>query len=397
MRFSFLTHLECSYCGITTGAELPQRTCVDCGKVLFARYDLKAASQVLRKVDLGTRRTDMWRYAEILPILDVQNIVSLGEGFTPMIETPRLASNIGLHELLVKDEGLNPTGSFKARGLCAAVSKAKELGISRVTIPSAGNAAGSLAAYAAAGGLEAHVFMPQDAPSANKQESLAYGAHLSLVDGFITDAGKTSAAAAQSLDLFDVSTLREPYRLEGKKTMGFEIAESLGWTLPDVIIYPTGGGTGIVGMWKAFDEMEQMGWIGTKRPRMVVVQPEGCSPIVNAFENGDEFANPVMDPHTIASGMRVPAAIGDYLILRTVRNSNGTAIRVSDNEMLIGVSDLARLAGIFAAPEGGATVAGLRKLIQSGEIDHGERVLILNTGSALKYLDVLGRSRSQGS
>ena len=397
MRFSFLTHLECSYCGATTGADLPQRTCVDCGKVLFARYDLQAASRALRKGDLGTRRTDMWRYAEILPVLDVQNIISLGEGFTPIIETPRLASHIGLDELLVKDEGLNPTGSFKARGLCAAVSKAKELGISRVTIPSAGNAAGSLAAYAAAGGLEAHVFMPQDAPSANKQESLAYGAHLSLVDGFITDAGKSSAAAAKRLDLFDVSTLQEPYRVEGKKTMGYEIAESLDWTLPDVIIYPTGGGTGIVGMWKAFDEMEQMGWIGTKRPRMVVVQPEGCPPIVNAFEDGDEFSTPVMDPHTIASGMRVPTAIGDYLILRAIRNSNGTAITVSDNEMLIGVSDLARLAGIFAAPEGGATVAGLKKLIKSGEVDRGERVLILNTGSALKYLDVLGRSFTQST
>ncbi len=356
----------------------------------MARYDLDAAAAAMSKESLATRQPDMWRYSEILPVSDHANIITLGEGFTPTMEAPRLARDVGLRNLLIKDEGLNPTGTFKARGLSAAASRAKELGITRITMPSAGNAAGALAAYAAAGGLEATVFMPRDAPAANRQECVAYGAHVELVDGFITDAAKVSEAAAVKEDLFDVSTLREPYRVEGKKTMGLEIAEQLGWTLPDVIVYPTGGGTGIVGMWKAFEELERMAWTGSERPRMVVVQAEGCAPMVNAFTAGDEFATPIENPHTLAAGLRVPSAIGDYLILRAVRESGGTALTVSDDEMLRGVSDIARLAGIFAAPEGGATLAALRKLIDSGDVGRDERVLLLNTGSALKYMDVLG-------
>lgn len=326
----------------------------------------------------------------MLPVCEPANIITLGEGFTPILEIPILSKQVGHNNLLIKDEGVNPTGTFKARGLSAATSRAKELGISRITMPSAGNAAGALAAYAAAGNLEATVFMPRDAPAANRQESVAYGARVELVDGFITDAGEASSKIAYENNLFDVSTLREPYRVEGKKTMGLEIAEQLEWNLPDLIIYPTGGGTGIVGMWKAFDELETMGWISSARPRMVAVQAEGCAPIVKAFNARQEFATPVKNPRTLASGMRVPSAIGDYLVLRVVRESRGTALTVSDDEMVRGVSDLARYGGIFAAPEGGATLAALRKMINSGWIDQDERVLLLNTGSALKYMDILG-------
>jgi threonine synthase len=386
---SALTHLECTYTGQTVDADRPVRLS-PAGKVLFARYDLEAAGRTLTKHSLRDRAANMWRYAEVLPVRDGANVVTLGEGFTPILEAHRLGRAVGIPRLLIKDEGLNPTGSFKARGLSAAVSRARELGLRRLTIPSAGNAAGALAAYCAAAGMEAHVFMPKDAPVANRQEVVAYGAPLTYVDGLITDAGKLSARAAEELGLFDVSTLREPYRVEGKKTMGLEIAEQLGWELPDVIVYPTGGGTGIVGMWKAFDEMERLGWIGRRRPRMVVVQAEGCAPIVRAFEQGKEFAEPVQGAHTIAAGMRVPAAIGDYLILRTVRESQGTAVTVTDGELVDGAVQMARLEGVFASPEGGATLAGLRKLKASGLVGADERVLLLNTGSALKYLDVLG-------
>ena len=390
MAKSFLTNLVCSYCGTEYDAGVAERTCRSCGKVLFARYDLEGAASALKKDALARRPASMWRYFEIMPVLDEANIVSLGEGFTPILKATRLGKELGIADLLVKDESLNPTGTFKARGLSAAVSKAKELGITRFTIPSAGNAGGALAAYAAAGGMEAWVFMPRDAPAANQRECVAYGARVELVDGFITQAGKLSAAAAEEHQLFDISTLREPYRAEGKKTLGLEIAEQLGWTVPDVIVYPTGGGTGIVGMWKAFDELEQMGWIGAARPRMVVVQAEGCAPIVDAFRTGSEFATPVDDPHTLAAGIRVPSAIGDYLVLRAVRESGGTAVTVTDQEILRGVGDMARFEGIFAAPEGGATLAGLRNLVADGEVTRGERVLLVNTGSALKYMDVLG-------
>lgn len=385
---SALTHLQCSYTGEVVEADRPVRLS-PAGKVLFARYDLQKAMRTLTREALRSRPANMWRYAEIMPVRRPENVVTLGEGYTPILTARRLGKLIGSDRLFIKDEGVNPTGSFKARPP-AAVSRARELGLSRLTLPSAGNAAGAMSAYCAAAGMEAHVFMPKDAPIANQQECVAYGARLTLVDGFITDAGKRSAAAAEELGLFDVSTLREPYRAEGKKTMGLEIAEQFDWELPDVIVYPTGGGTGIVGMWKAFEELEQMGWIGSKRPRMIVVQSEGCAPLVRAFEAGKEFAEPFPDPRTLAAGIRVPAAIGDYLILRAVRASGGTALTVSDTEILDSVGQMARTEGILGAPEGGATVAGLKKLRESGKVARDERVLLINTGSALKYMDVLG-------
>ena len=386
---SYITHLECTFCGRDQDANQLIRTCPADGKVLFARYDLVAAKAAFSRECLKSRPPTMWRYAKVMPIRDPANVISLGEGFTPLLRADRLATETGAGELFIKDESLNPTGSFKARGLSAAVSKAAELGVNRFTMPSAGNAAGALAAYAAAADLEAYVFMPADAPEANRRECQAYGARLTLVDGFITDAGKLSAEAADKHALFDVSTLREPYRAEGKKTMGYEIAEQLGWTVPDVIIYPTGGGTGIVGIWKAFAEMERLGWISSRRPRMVCVQAEGCAPIVQAFKDGKRFADPFPNPSTMAAGLRVPAAIGDYLVLEAIRESGGCAITVTDDEMIDGVRHLSSSAGVFAAPEGGATLAALKKLLAAGEVSRDERVILLNTGSALKYLDVL--------
>ena len=386
---SYLDHLECTYCSAVYDADRLLRTCPEDGKVLFARYDLEAAAKALPRERLASRPSTMWRYEEVMPVRDPANIVTLGEGFTPLLRAERLAREIGIEHLLVKDEGGNPTGSFKARGLSAAVSRAAELGVSRFTMPSAGNAAGALSAYAATGGMEAHVFMPADAPVANRVECEAYGARLTLVDGFITDAGKMSAEAAERHDLFDVSTLREPYRAEGKKTMGYEIAEQMGWDMPDVIVYPTGGGTGIVGIWKVVAEMQAMGWLDCKPPRMICVQAAGCAPIANAFHEGERFASPFPNPSTMAAGLRVPAAIGDYVVLEAVRESGGAAITVTDDEMIAGVQKLARTAGIYAAPEGGATLAALEKLLASGAVDRSERALLLNTGAALKYIDVL--------
>lgn len=386
---SHLTHLECPLTGATFDASFPHRTNPSNGKPLLARYDLESARDTLTPDSMAERAPSMWRYREVMPIADGTKIISLGEGWTPLISASRLGLALGMDRLYVKDEGLNPTGSFKARGLSAAISRAHELGISQFTMPSAGNAAGAMSAYTAARGLEAHVFMPMDAPQANVAECLAFGADVVLIDGFITDAGAKSAAAAEANGWFDVSTLREPYRVEGKKTMGYEIVEQLGFEVPDVIIYPTGGGTGIVGIWKALDEMEALGWIGPERPRMISVQAEGCAPIVSAFEAGDQFAEPVADPKTLAAGMRVPAAIGDFLILRALRESGGMAVAVNDDEMVAAVRELASAEGIFAAPEGGATLAALRKLLATGVIDKEERVVLLNTGNAYKYLDMM--------
>ena len=386
---SFLTNLECTYCGIELSADEPHRTCPDCGKVLYPRYDLQSASAALKREDLKDRPPNMWRYFEVMPVLDEANVVTLGEGFTPIFKTDRLATDTGCSSLYIKDEGLNPTASFKARGLGAAVSKAKELGITKLTMPSAGNAAGAMTAYAAKAGMEAYVFMPKDAPEANRVEVEISGANLELVDGYITDAGRISAQRAEELGLFDVSTLREPYRVEGKKTMGYEIAEQMGWTLPDVILYPTGGGTGIVGMWKAFSEMEAMGWIDGKRPKMFAVQSEGCAPIVRAFNEGTEFAEPWENPDTLAAGIRVPAAIGDYLILQSLRESGGGAITVSEDEILSDLRAVASLEGMFICPEGAAIVAALRKLLADGTLSPDESILLLNTGSGLKYLDMI--------
>jgi threonine synthase len=329
----------------------------------------------------------MWRYAPVLPVQRESSIVSLGEGMTPLIRTKRLGERYGAQDLWVKDEGINPTGSFKARGLSCAVSMCVELGIKKVAIPSAGNAAGAMAAYAAAAGIEAHIFMPRDVPQSNYVECKASGAHVTLVDGLISDCSKMVAARKDAEGWFDVSTLKEPYRIEGKKTMGYEVAEQMGWELPDVLFYPAGGGVGMIGMWKAFEEMEALGWIGPKRPKMIAVQSAGCAPLVQAFEQGETRSEFWNNAHTVASGLRVPKPLGDFLVLEAVRKSGGTAIAVSDQEMLDSGIDLAEDEGIFAAPEGGACVAALRKLLASGFLKAEERMVIYNTGAGLKYLE----------
>jgi len=387
---SFFTHLECTYCGKIHSSSEPQRLCVDCGKVLYPRYDLESARKVFTKEVLPYRQSNMWRYFEMMPILDENNVVTLGEGFTPIFDMPSLGAKLGSSKLFLKDEGINPTASFKARGLSAAVSKAKELGLKRLTMPSAGNAAGAMSSYAARAGIDAYVFMPKDAPEANQIEVYFTGGDLNLIDGLISDAGIISRQKAAEMDLFDVSTLQEPYRVEGKKTMGYEIAEQFNWELPDAIIYPTGGGTGIVGMWKAFQEMEHLGWIDGSRPRMYAVQSDGCAPIVRAFENGDEFAEPWENANTFAAGIRVPGAIGDYLILGAIRESQGAALAVSDQDILSMMKTVASSEGMFICPEGAATAVALPQLINRGFIGSDERVLLLNTGSGLKYLDLLG-------
>ena len=386
---SYLTHLECTYCHATYPADEVIRLCAECSKVLYPRYDLAGARDALNPDELKNRPANMWRYFEVMPVLDEANVITLGEGFTPIFKAERLGDKIGASAVYIKDEGLNPTASFKARGLSAAVSKAKELGITKLTMPSAGNAAGAMAAYAAKGGMEAYVFMPKDAPEANQIEVSISGGDLTLIDGLISDAGILSRKRAAEEGLFDVSTLQEPYRVEGKKTMGYEIAEQSDWELPDAIIYPTGGGTGIVGMWKAFAEMEEMGWIGPKRPKMYAVQAEGCAPIVRAFREGAEFAEPWENAQTMAAGIRVPGAIGDYLILGAIRESGGGALTVTDDEMTYYMSLVASLEGMFICPEGAATAVALNKLLVAGDLSPDENILLLNTGSGLKYLDVM--------
>jgi threonine synthase len=363
-----------------------------CGSPLLVRYDLKKASGAIAKSFLRDRAPTLWRYRELLPLENDANLVSLGEGFTPLLEAKTLARQVGVQRLWIKDEAQNPTGSFKDRGLSLAVSRAKELGVKKVAIPSAGNAGGSLSAYAARAGIEAHVFMPKDTPLANQIETQQYGAQLTLVDGLITDCGRLIAERKPAEGWFDVSTLKEPYRVEGKKTMGYEIAEQLNWSLPDVIIYPTGGGTGLIGMWKAFKEMEELGWIGSERPRMVSVQASGCAPIVKAFIEGKETADPWSQAETVASGLRVPQAAGDFLMLRALRDSNGTAVSVSDDKMLAEIPRIGRAEGIFFCPEGAACVAALRRLTQQRWIKTTDEVVIFNTASGLKYLDVIPTS-----
>ncbi len=329
----------------------------------------------------------MWRYHEVLPLSDEAAIVSLGEGWTPLLRAERLGGALGMRHLMIKDESLNPTQSFKARGMSAAVSVARQLGAKRLAAPSAGNAGGALAAYAARAGMEAFIFMPADTPRANIVECEQVGAHVTLVDGLITDCGAEVARRKEAEGWFDVSTLKEPYRIEGKKTLGYELAEQLGWTLPDVIIYPTGGGTGLVGMWKAFDEMEQLGWIGVSRPRMVSVQSSTCAPIVTAFERGERFAEMFPDAKTVASGLRVPKAIGDFMILDAIRASKGAAVSVSDEELLEGVAEIGAAEGLFVAPEGGACLPALRQLIRTGSVGVDERVVLFNTGAGIKYME----------
>jgi len=382
---SALTHLQCSACGRRHDADRLQTLCPDCGKVLLARYDLEAAARTLSRESVAARPRGMWRWRELLPVRDSRHIVSLGEGDSPLLPLPRLGARAGLTRLLLKDEGTNPTGSFKARGLSAAVSRAQELGALRVALPTAGNAGGALAAYAARAGLEAHVYMPVDAPELNKKESSVYGAEVVLVRGLINDCGAWVRKRAAQEGWFDLSTLKEPYRAEGKKTMGLEIVEQLGWEVPEVIVYPTGGGTGLVGIWKALEELEQLGWIGSRRPRMIAVQTEGCAPIVRAFQQGLDHAPAVEGAHTCISGLRVPAAIADAIILGLLRRSGGTALAVTDAEALEGMREIASSEGIFAAPEGGAVWAAIKKLVASGAIDREERVILMNTGTGLKY------------
>ena len=360
-----------------------------CGSPLLVRYDLKKASANFSISSLQGRVSSLWRYRELLPLRDDANLVSLGEGFTPLLPAKSLAGELGLKRLWIKDEAQNPTGSFKDRGLSLAISRAKELGVKKAAIPSAGNAGGSLAAYAARAGIEAHVFMPRDTPIANQIEVQQYGARLTLVDGLINDCGRIINERKTAEGWFDISTLKEPYRVEGKKTMGYEIAEQLNWTLPDVIIYPTGGGTGLIGMWKAFQEMAELGWIGSKRPRMVSVQASGCAPIVKAFSEGRETAEPWQNAKTVASGLRVPQAVADFLMLRALRESNGTALSVSDEEMIAEIPRLGRAEGIFFCPEGAACAAALRRLMQNGWVKPTDEVVLFNTASGLKYLDVL--------
>jgi threonine synthase len=388
MRHSFITHLECSKCHKEYSHQEIQTFCPDCKATLLPRYDLNTMGGKVDRAEISQRKKGMWRWHELLPILDEKNQTFLGEGDTPLLKLPRLKRGLGLSNLYVKDESANPTGSFKARGLAAAVSKAKELGVDKVIIPTAGNAGGAMAAYGARAGLRAHIFMPKDTPFANIEESRMAGAEVVLVDGLISDAAEMAGEKARAEGWFDVSTFKEPYRVEGKKVMGYELAEVFGWQLPDVIIYPTGGGTGLVGMWKAFAELEELGWlINPKRPRMVSVQAEGCAPVVKAFNQGAHFCDFWTNAHTIASGLRVPKSFADHLILQDIYDSNGTAIAVSDKSILESQKQLASLEGIFAAPEGAATLAALKELLQQGWVDPEERIVLFNTGSGLKYLD----------
>ena len=383
-----VTHLECANCHTNYKAGKLHNLCLECGKPLLVRYDLEKAAETLTKESLKSRPENLWRYAEVLPVENSENIICLGEGFTPLLKTDKLAAQLPLKlNLYIKDESTNPTQSFKARGMAAAVSMAKELGVKKVAAPSAGNAAGALSAYASRAGIESFLFMPKDTPQANIIECEQTGANVTLVDGLITDCGKIVAERKEVEGWFDVSTLKEPYRVEGKKTMGYEIAEQFDWTLPDVILYPTGGGTGLIGMWKAFDEMEQMGWIDSKRPRMVSVQSIGCAPIVKAFHDGERFADEFPNAHTQASGLRVPKAIGDFLIIDALHESNGTAIAVSDEELIAAVKEIGAAEGLFCAPEGAACLPALRTMIEQDLVKENETVVIFNTGAGVKYLE----------
>lgn len=382
-----VTHLECALCGLRHEAHRLLNLCRECGKPLLVRYDLEQVKRSLNKESLKSRRADLWRYREVLPVEDDANIVSLGEGWTPLLSTPRLAEATGVKNLFIKDESQNPTQSFKARGMTAAVSMARELGITKLAVPSAGNAAGALAAYAARAGLQCFIFMPRDTPRANVMECEQTGARVTLMDGLITDCGAEVGRRKEAEGWFDVSTLKEPYRVEGKKTLGYELAEQFDWQLPDVIIYPTGGGTGLIGMWKAFDEMEQLGWIGAKRPRMVTVQAAGCAPIVRALAEGKRFADEFPNAATTASGLRVPKAIGDFLILDALRASGGTAVAVTDEELIAATREIGSLEGLFCAPEGAACLPALRKLKESGLVKSNDRVVLFNTGAGVKYLE----------
>jgi len=385
-------HLDCTRCSRRYPPGQVLHTCEDDGAPLFARYDLERAAKNMRPGHLALREPTLWRYDDVLPVDNPDHRVSLGEGFTPLISARRLGSQVGLPRLFIKDESGEPTGSFKARGLALAVSMAKALGVTDMCLPSAGNAGSALAAYAAKGGLKAHVFVPSDIPRLFLMETRAYGAEVETVDGLITDAGKVCAERAKASGWYECATLKEPYRVEGKKTMGYELAEQMGWKLPDAILYPTGGGTGLIGMWKAFREMEAMGYLGPGRPRMYAVQAEGCAPIVKAFSEGLEEAPMWEGAQTLALGLRVPKALGDFLILRALRESHGAAVAVSDQEIVQGVKDAAANEGIFMAPEGGACVAALRKLKANGHLSPDDTVVVFNTGTGFKYAEAMAPS-----
>ncbi|MEA3388330.1 threonine synthase [Sphingobium sp. CCH11-B1] len=383
-RPTFVTHLECSLTGERYEADRLHGLSA-AGKPLLVRYDLEGVRAALTKGALAARPMDLWRWRELLPVRQTASIVSLGENATPLIPLPRTAARLGARHLLAKDEGRLPTASFKARGLVMAVSMAKELGVTQVAMPTNGNAGAALAAYAAVAGMEAVIFCPADTPEVNVREIAAQGARVYRVDGLIDDCGAIVGQGAKERGWFDFSTLKEPYRIEGKKTMGLELAEQLGWDLPDAIFYPTGGGTGLIGMWKAFDELEKIGFIGSRRPKMFAVQAEGCAPMVRAFEQGVEFAERWEDAHTIAMGIRVPRAVGDFLILRAVRESGGAALAVSDDAIAAAVRDVARDDGLLLCPEGGATLAAYQRALEEGLIGRDERALLFNCASGLKY------------
>jgi len=385
---SYLIDLICSACGASYDPDAIQTYCPECQAPLMAKYNLEAARKHLDRDEFIRRPRGMWRWHELLPVHEPVNRITLGEGDTPLLRVPRIGESLGLNHLFVKDESLNPTGSFKARGLAAAIAKARELGVKRVIIPTAGNAGGAMAAYAARSGLQACIYMPKDTPYANMEESRIAGAQVILIDGLISEAAGMAGERARNEGWFDVSTFKEPYRCEGKKVMGYELAEHFGWRLPDVIVYPTGGGTGLVGMVKAFNEMGSMGWLeSSARPRMVAVQAEGCAPVIRAFHTGAEFCDFWVGAQTIASGLRVPKSFADQIILRDIRNSCGTAVAVSDKDITHYQSELAIHEGIFAAPEGAATLAAVAQLVRDGWIQKNERVVMFNTGTGLKYLD----------
>jgi threonine synthase len=383
----FLTHLRCSACGLKHDWSRLQNLCSACQKPLVAEYDFDAIGKSLDRLSLTSREKSLWRFREMLPLPSTVEPVSLGEGGTPLLRAARLGEKIGASNLWIKDESQNPTQSFKARGMAVAVSMAKYLGASKLAAPSAGNAGGALAAYAARAGLEAHIFMPRDTPRANIIECEQFGAEVTLLGGLITDCGAEIARRKDAEGWFDMSTLKEPYRVEGKKTLGYELAEQFDWKLPDVILYPTGGGTGLIGMWKAFEEMEALGWIDSKRPRMFSVQASGCAPIVRAFEAGDSAAAEFPNAQTIASGLRVPKAVGDFLMLRILRSSHGGAIAIADEEMVRVTRDVGASEGVFVAPEGGACFAALRALLSAGTVSPNDSIVIFNTGSGIKYLE----------
>jgi len=383
-----LTHLECTKCSRRYEPGQVLNLC-ECGGPLFARYNLERAAKDMRPGHLALREPTLWRYDDVLPVDNPDHRISLGEGFTPLLSARRLGAKVGLPRLFVKDESGNPTGSFKARGLSLAVSMAKALGATDVCLPSAGNAGSALGAYAARGGLKAHVFVPRDVPRVFIMETEAYGAEVVTVAGLISDAGKVCAERAKQAGWYECATLKEPYRVEGKKTMGYELAEQMGWKLPDAILYPTGGGTGLIGMWKAFSELEAMGFVGPGRPRMYAVQAEGCAPIVKAFSEGLEEAPFWENAQTLAHGLRVPKALGDFLILRALRESHGAGVAVSEAEIVQGVKEASASEGLFMAPEGGAAVAALRKLKSSGHLSSDDVVVVFNTGTGYKYVDTM--------